>query len=371
MRPVPRSRFRRWAAEFASGCGWLFGLASLLLGLAVLTAVPLGQFLALGYLLEAGGRAARTGRVRDGFVGVRTAGRLGGVALGLGLCWLPVWAVSSLAASAQVIDPDGPIAWKWSGWLTALAVGMSLHAAAACLRGGRLRDFARPLNVLWLLRRAVRANLFRDARDGLWHTVVTLRLPGLFWLGVRGFFGAFAWLIVPSALLGMGHKMPGVGILGGLLLAAVVLYLPFLQARFARDRRLRAFLEIRAVRADFRRAPVAFLLAMAAQLLLAVPLYVLKIEAIPRDLVFLEGAVFVALAAPARLLTGLAVARGNRARSPRHWSVRWLCRLLMLAVAAGYVFVVFTSQHVSWNGVPSLFEQHAFLLPVPFTNLDE
>src|SRR5438105_15712878 len=39
-----------------SACEWLFGAATLVVGLAVLAAVPILQFLTLGYLLEAGGR---------------------------------------------------------------------------------------------------------------------------------------------------------------------------------------------------------------------------------------------------------------------------------------------------------------------------
>ena len=39
----------------------------------VLAALPVLQFLSLGYLLEAGGRVARSGRLREGFIGVRTA----------------------------------------------------------------------------------------------------------------------------------------------------------------------------------------------------------------------------------------------------------------------------------------------------------
>jgi hypothetical protein len=35
-------------------------------------------------------------------------------------------------------------------------------------------------------------------------------------------------------------------------------------------------------------------------------------------------------------------------------------------VAIAYVLVVFTSPHLGWHGIGSLYEQHAFLLPVPF-----
>src|SRR5262245_39482409 len=62
-----------------SGVEFVFGLVALVVGLAVLAAIPVLQFLSLGYLLEAGGRVARSGRLRDGWIGVRTAARLGGV----------------------------------------------------------------------------------------------------------------------------------------------------------------------------------------------------------------------------------------------------------------------------------------------------
>ena len=68
---------------------WLFGLASLLVGLSTLAALPILQFLSLGYLLESSARVARSGRLRDGFVGVRRAARVGGIAAGLWLATVP------------------------------------------------------------------------------------------------------------------------------------------------------------------------------------------------------------------------------------------------------------------------------------------
>jgi hypothetical protein len=35
-------------------------------------------------------------------------------------------------------------------------------------------------------------------------------------------------------------------------------------------------------------------------------------------------------------------------------------------VAGFYVLIVFFTQYTSWNGVGSLHEHHAFLVPVPF-----
>jgi hypothetical protein len=366
---IPTSRpgrFRRAAGFIGSAGEWVFGVAALLLGLAVLASVPVGQFLALGYVLEASGRVARSGRIRDGFIGVRTAARFGGVALAACLLWLPLYGMSLMAESARIIDPNGPIARQWELGLSILTILFALHVTGAILRGARFRDFLRPLNILWLVQRALRGGLYGEARDRFWNTFSALRLPYYFWLGVRGFVGAFLWLIVPLVLMAQGHRIPALGVLGAILLAIVVLYVPFMQVRFARDNRFRAFREIRQTRAEFRGAPIAFAIALGVHLLLAMPLYLLKIEVIPRDLVFLEGLVFLLFILPARLLDGWAVARSARRDARRHWLSRWMGRFLMLPIVIAYVLVVFTSPHLGWHGIGSLYEQHAFLLPVPF-----
>src|SRR5262245_24996389 len=64
---------------------WLLGAAVLTVALAVLAALPVLQFLSLGYLLEASARVARTGKLTEGFIGVRLAARLGGA---IAACWL-------------------------------------------------------------------------------------------------------------------------------------------------------------------------------------------------------------------------------------------------------------------------------------------
>jgi len=364
-----RGLARRTTGYIGSLIDWMFGLGTLLLGLAVLASLPIFNFLTLGYLLESSGRVARSGRLRDGFVGVRKAARLGGAAIGAGLFWLPLYGMSYMAERARIIDASGRIAHQWETWLIVLTVVYVLHVVSACLRDGRLRSFFWPLNIAWLIRRSFQENLLRTARDELWKFVSALRLPYYFWLGVRGFFGAFLWLIVPLTLLGQGHRLAALGVLGGVLLGLVVLYLPFLQTRFARDNRLRAFIQLRAVRRDFCFAPVAFALALSIHLAAAIPLYLMKIELIPKDLLYLEGLFFLAFIFPARLLDGWAYARATRRGKPRFWLFRWASRFSVLPVTAAYVLMVFASQHLGWYGVSSLFEQHAFLLPVPFTKL--
>ena len=41
----------------------------------------------------------------------------------------------------------------------------------------------------------------------------------------------------------------------------------------------------------------------------------------------------------------------------------------MLPVAIAYAAIVYFTQFTSWHGIASLYEQHAFLVPVPFLGL--
>jgi hypothetical protein len=353
---------------------WLFGAVALIGGLAVLASIPVVQLLSFGYLLEVCGRVARTGRLRDGFIGIRPAARIGSIVTGIWLTLLPLKLVSSLALDAQLIDPNGPVARNWRAGLGVLTVLLVLHITAACSRGGKLRYFFWPFgNPFWLIRRLRRGGYYVEARDAVWRFISALRLPYYFWLGLRGFFGTMIWLVIPVSLLAAGTTIPRVGFLlgfpGAFLLMVVLLYLPFLQARFAAENRFAALFEVRAVRQAFRRAPWAFGFSFLITLLFAVPLYLLKIEMIPREATWLPGLVFLTFIFPARLLTGWAYSRAQRRTTPRHWFVRWTGRLAMLPVVVFYVIIIFFTQYISWGGIWSLYEQHAFLLPVPFAGM--
>jgi hypothetical protein len=151
-----------------------------------------------------------------------------------------------------------------------------------------------------------------------------------------------------------------------MMMACVLLYLPFLQAHFAAEDRFRAFFEWRRVRAMFRQAPLAFWCALLITLLFALPLYLFKIEIIPREALWLPGLIFVSFIYPARLLTGWSVGLARRREAPRHWVFRWMARLAAIPVVLFFTFILFMTQYISWYGPESLFEQHAFLTPVPF-----
>ena len=124
--------------------------------------------------------------------------------------------------------------------------------------------------------------------------------------------------------------------------------------------------ELGTARRLFRRAPIAFWLALVVTLLLTLPLYLLKIELTPRDVQWLPSVVFVMLILPARLLTGWALGRARHHERNRFFLSVWLARLGMLPVVLVYALLVYYTQYLSWYGVWSLYEQHAFLVPAPF-----
>ncbi len=364
-------RAARWFGRaIASASDWIFGAVALTIGLAVLSAMPVAQFLVFGYMLEAGGRVARTGRFRDGLVGIRKASRVGSMVVGVWLFWLPLQLVSSLATSAQLIDPGGPTARRWKVGLVVLTILLSLHVLAACARGGRVRHFLLPLgNPFWIVRRVRQGGAYDSARDAVWAFLAGLRLPYYFRLGLLGFVGTMLWLALPVSLMTVWRSRPLIGFLGALLLGVVALPLPFLQAQLASENRLAAIFGLRAVRMRYRRAPWSFAIALLLTLTAAVPLYLLKIEMIPRETAWLPSLVFLGFIFPARLLTGWAYGRGLRREKPRHWVFRWSGRAAMIPVAGIYLLIVFLSQFTAWRGVWSLYEQHAFLLPVPFLGM--
>ena len=270
----------------ASICEWVFGAAALLVGLSIVAAIPVIQLLSLGYMLEAGSRVARTGHVTDGFIGVRPAARLGGIVVGAWLVLLPVRLLATFAQSAQLIDPDGPVARRWQAALAAVTILAGFHLLSACLRGGKLRHFLWPFtNPIPVIRRLFHGG-YAEARDAVWEFVVACRLPYFFWLGLRAFVGTMIWLIVPITLFALGRKVPLLGFIGAFGLGIVVLYLPFLQMRFAVANRLSALFDLRAVRLAFKRAPLAYAGAIFVTLASAVPLYLLKIEMVPREAAF-------------------------------------------------------------------------------------
>ncbi len=372
--PAPPGRLRRWGHGLVSATDWTFGLASMLCLLAVLSVVPILNFLSLGYLLHASARVATSGQLRDGFIGIRKAGRIGGFVLGAFLVTLPVRLVSGLWKDAEIVAPGSPTSKLWRTGLLVLAVFTVVHIVWASIRGGRFRHFLWPAP-LGFLRWLRTSDKVPTLRDNLLAFITSLRLPTYLWLGFRGFAGTFLWLLAPvGILLAAAQLAPDKGgtllsLLGGGLLMGVALYLPFLQVHFAVEDRWSALFAVGAIRRQFQRAPVAFWIALVVTLLFAIPLYLLKIELPPRGMVWLPSLVFVLFIFPARLLAGWAMGRSLRRDQPRHAFFRWTARLGVVPVVLFYALMVYLTQYLSWNGSRGLLEQHAFLVPAPWASL--
>ena len=348
------------AAEFA------FGLVALVIGLSVLAAVPIVQFVSLGWLLEAEGRVARSGRLRDGFPGVRRVARIGSALIGLLLFGLPLLLLRSLHQDATLLDPTGPAKQGLEAALTVLSIPLGAQALLAIGRGGRLRYFFQPLgNLTWLARTTHKGNGLRSAAQSVRAFVGSLRLPHYLALGTQGFVAAFLWLALPSLLLVGTQRAPGLILLAVPALAVTFPLLIVAQARLAAEGRFRAAFELGAIWRRLRRAPIALLLALILVLGLALPLYLFKLEPLPRDARWLPALFFVSLLLPGRLVAGWAYARGSR-EGKAHWLLFGPVALSLLPLGAAFVFFQFLSQFFTWSGAGGVLAHHAFLLPVAF-----
>ncbi|NNE00758.1 MAG: DUF4013 domain-containing protein [Pirellulaceae bacterium] len=358
--------------------GWsirgLFCIASLIALLAVLSAIPIFQLIAFGYLLDVAGRLTRGAKFRDSLPNLQRAGTIGLAATAIFVASLPTQLLVHWESVAQLIDPGSLQATL----LRVLAFACSFAAMGyllwAWVRGGQLRHYLWPQPKRFL-REGWRPGTWSTIPDRLWDFTVALELPRLFWLGTRGAVATLIWLVPGMIIIAMNRngETPVAGLIGGLALIAmggVLLYLPMLQAHFAAENRLGAMFELRRIRQDFRRAPWAWLLAMIFGLvILPIPLYLLKIEATPREVLWLPCVVFVGFILPARVGEGLALRRARRRPDPSGlWAgiSIWSVRVLMLAVVGTYLIFLTVSQFTSWDGLPTWVEQHAILFPRPF-----
>jgi hypothetical protein len=352
---------------------WLCGALTLIVTLAVLSVIPLLNFLSLGYLLEASGRVARTKRLRDGFVGVWKAAIFGRIVVGAWLVLWPARFILSMEKDAKLIADSSAVVRGWKIAFFIFATFSIGHIVWACLRGGKLRHFLWPAPIRFIKWLRTSGKL-EKIRNGIVDYVAGLRIGYYFRLGAFGFIGGVMWLAIPVALLIVGAFLPPgggflLGLLGGGLLFLVALYLPFIQTHYAVENRFAAMFELGRVRQLFRQAPIAFWTALFITLLFSLPLYLLKIEFPPREIAWLPSLFFVAFIFPARLLTGWAMGRALKREQPRHFIFRWLARLSVIPVAFVYVLIVYLTQYLSWHGAFSLIEQHAFLVPSPLLSL--
>ncbi|MFK8111919.1 MAG: DUF4013 domain-containing protein [Rubripirellula sp.] len=373
----PRVGFFRRVGRFVVWMIWgSFCLASLIVLLAVITAIPIVQLVAFGYLLSVAGGLAGGAKFRDSLPHLREAGQIGAVAIAVLIAALPTQLLAHWESLSYWINPGSGQATAMRLLAIAIATFATVYLLWAWVRGGRLRHYLWPQPKRFL-REGWRWSTWKDVPDRLWEFTASLELPKYFWLGVRGAAGTLVWLIpamiiIPAFRQGETGLAGLVGFVSVFFLGVGMLYLPMLQAHFAREDHFAALFEVRKIRGSFRRAPWAWLTAMVISLVLTpIPLYLLKIEATPREVMWLPCLVFVAFILPARIAAGLALRRAARRPEPSgKWAAcsRWFVRFAMLGVVGIYLVFLYVSQYTSWDGLASWVQQHAILIPVPFSS---
>ncbi len=213
-------------------------LFSLLVLIAVVAAIPLLQFISLGYLLVAGSRLADRRPWRQCLPGLRLAGRVGLFALLTGLLSIPVLIVADLAHSAQLLEPNSGTSARWRIGAFLLTAAWLVHVGWAAMRGGRWWHFLWPAPIQFL-KQIWRPSTWQKASDQLYDFVAGLQLPKLWWMGAQATVGALLWLVIPVSMMIIGQRAqapvaPLIGMVGAIVMAWVMFYLPFLQMQFAR-----------------------------------------------------------------------------------------------------------------------------------------
>lgn len=367
---TPQTAKRRWYAWPFWLLSRMWDLGSLAVLLAVVAAAPILQFASLGYILFAAGRLANGHAWRSAFPGLRAAGKIGTFAMLAALGWLPIYLLTDLAYSAQLLNPNSIDSRGWRVAAFFFAAVWVLHVGWAAMRGGRWWHFLWPAPVkfvctIWRPSHWVRTS------DQLYTFVSGLQFPTLWWLGARATFGALLWTCVPVSLMIIGLRAqnfqaaPLVGLIGALAMIIVMLYLPLLQVHMAAKNRFSEIFNVVAIRQSFMRAPWFCAFSLFVLCGLAIPLYLLRIEATPSQLVWLPSLVFVALMLPAKLLIGAALGYSSRREQYRHWLLRWPAWSLALASVMVYVGALYVAQLIAWQGAFVMYFQHALLVPAP------
>jgi len=380
----------------------LLGIGFLLPLMAGLAALPGLSLLSLGFMLDAQARVGKSGRFRDGFPLLAISTRVGTIALMVFLFLLPIIGFSSVAGSQAVITELSGLPPGGLKTLTVvLQVLVFVHLLLAIANGGSFGAFLSPLVLLVRLplhSLAVvtrRRNLFEfPYAAGNLHQVVNRIRTGTFFstidfwadqllqifqpwhhlkLALKGAAGALCWLAIPTLLLGAASTVPAqdpgprvlLSLIGGVLMVPVAAWLPLLQCHQAVTGRFRDIFAVRTARSIIAQVPLRWALATILMYGLAVPLYLSKVVLPPADAFWLFTPLFIVVIFPTRLLMGWVYGTGLRKAANARVFVRWPTKLIMIPLLLLYSGILFVLPLISEAGPRAMFENHAFLLPVP------
>ena len=363
----------RWICSIPS---FLWRTTSLIVLLSIVATIPILQFASFGYMLEVSARIARGEPVRSCFPGTAIAGRLFAVLIFVFLSWLPVWFIADMAYTAELVQQGSDVARNWRRGARVISVVWVLWVLWALFRGGKFRHFLWPAPLL-AMKSVFRPSVWREVEDRLWNFVRSLQLPKLLWLGFMASVGAIIWLVLPSSFIAIGLLSNGnagtalIGLIGAAWMLCVLLHLPFLQIQMAREMKFLSVFDLFSAWRSYHRAQWSFCLATWATFVLAVPLYLLRIEPIPPEFFWVLSLFFVILMFPAKLCVGWSLRRSKFRKQPSFENIfyliwRYFALIPQVAVVLVYLGILYIAKFALWEGTASIYLQHAFLPPVPF-----
>ncbi|WP_442507319.1 hypothetical protein SH528x_006232 [Novipirellula sp. SH528] len=376
--PVPSIRSHPFAA-----IAWLIracvAIVCAVVLLAIGATIPIINVYVLGYLMEIQGQVARTGKFRSAFLMLPLALRLGIIALAVALWLLPIELLAALQRDIHVLAPGSANDWLIAITLGIAGVVIAAHLALAIAGGGRWWQFLRPIhNIRQQLDRHSRVRFWQQANHQINEFVSALSFVRLLRLGVLAYAAAYLWLGIAAVLFTLLDdvtiRWQWFGFAAGcLMLTVVLMWLPFLMAHVAAERRIGAMFEMGTVYKLSVRTPLcwststAFLMASSVLTMLYTALVknVMPPHVFRWDLM----AVFLVTIIPARLLVGRAYHRATtRPSTSTHWGLRiwqW-SNIAALSVGMGYyVYFLYLAQTGGELGQNAVWQFPSVLQPFP------
>jgi hypothetical protein len=288
---------------------------------------------------------------------------------------VPIMLISSTGESQQVISQLSGLSNNGLQVLTrVLQVVVFFHLILAIANGGSFTCFLRPIKNLRRLLGSLKNGVYA-ANVNLWseRLLNVLRPWHHLRLAVFGAVGALCWLAIPTLLLGAlstaPHENQGgaalISVLGGIVILPVAAWLPLLQCHQAVTGRFKAIFEVRKAREIICRVPIRWAIATVLLYGLAIPLYLSKVVSWPVDALWLFTPLFIAVIYPTRILMGWVYGTGVNKQARAARLVRWPTKVVMIPLIGIYALTLFLLPTISEAGARAMFENHAFLLPVP------